>query len=478
MSKMYLRRGLVGLLAVICLLLRLSPENKQVITEMQLGGALASEQQYGASLKAYERVAAQRPGCPRAYLACSRVYIAQERYEEAWEAYLAAFRLGGRNAETVQVVAQLYRAQGVPELAIEVLKSSLERRPNRVDLWMHLAEGYVAAKEWDGAQETFAHVLGMDLSDGQRQYVHDELGMLCIVEFDLDCALAHFQDVVSGPDLTLTEKAGVLLAALYRLKQGDEPALARAKLGQALFEYGDLAPARQQFQSAVDIEPAYVDGHAYLGYVLSLIGEDEPAVRHLKRAISLEPTYPLPYYFLGMHYARQGWWITARDILVQAHDLDPSNPAVCAAVAETYIRSQDPSYGVAERWLHVAVDNAPQDVRFHLLLAHFYVDYGIDPGNLGVTVARVAIDLAPENGEAHETLGWAYYLAGNADLALKSLVQARQLEPLEPRIHYRLGEVYRALGRQEEAIASYQRAIDLDWNGSVGKKAHWALEDG
>jgi Flp pilus assembly protein TadD len=281
---------------------------------------------------------------------------------------------------------------------------------------------------------------------------------------------------VSGPDADLAESAWALLTALAEMEESDQPALGRARLGQALFEHGDLALAGQQFQAAVDLEPSYAAGHAYLGYTFSLLGEAELAVQHLEQSVVLDPEYPLPYYFLGMHYARQGWWITARDVLTEAHDLDPSNPAICAAVAETYIRAQDPLYAVAERWLHVAVSNAPEDVRFHLLLAHFYVDYVIDPRVRGVAVAQVAVDLAPENSEAHETLGWAYYLSSSADLALEPLARARALAPQEPRIYFRLGEVYRALGRRKDAIESYQRAVDLDWNGPIGKKASLALQ--
>jgi len=243
-----------------------------------------------------------------------------------------------------------------------------------------------------------------------------------------------------------------------------------------LMRHGDLSLARKQFETAVSIEPEYVDGHAYLGHVLSLLGETELAIQHLERATALEPGYVLPRYFLGMHYVRQGWFVTARTVLEEAHDLDPSNPAICAAVADTHIRGKGPHYAVAERWLHAAVDNAPDDVRFHLLLAHFYVDYAVDPAVRGLAVAKYAVSLAPQNSEAQETLGWAHHLAANPDQALKALNTARELTPDEPRIYYRLGEVYRAVGQQNMARQLYQQAIDLDWNGPIGAKARRAMQ--
>jgi Flp pilus assembly protein TadD len=134
-------------------------------------------------------------------------------------------------------------------------------------------------------------------------------------------------------------------------------------------------------------------------------------------------------------------------------------------------------YAVAERWLHAAVDNAPQDPQFHLLLAHFYVDHMVDPAVRGIAVARVAVELAPQDSEAQETLGWAYHLAGRSQEALPALHQARDLAPNEPRIYYRLGEVYRALGQGGLARRAYQQALDLDWSGPIGAWAREAMTE-
>jgi tetratricopeptide (TPR) repeat protein len=207
------------------------------------------------------------------------------------------------------------------------------------------------------------------------------------------------------------------------------------------------------------------------------LGEEDLAVYHLEEAIALDPAYVLPRYFLGMHYVRKGWQITGRDILLAAHDVDPNDPGICAAVADTHLREGGSSLAVAEQWLHAAVDRAPGDVRFHLLLAHFYVDRMVDPGQRGVAVAKFAVQLASESAEAHETLGWAYHLGGDSLAALESLQRARDLAPGRAQVHYRLGEVYRALGRALEATEAYQRAIDLDWSGPIGERARRAMGD-
>jgi tetratricopeptide (TPR) repeat protein len=84
------------------------------------------------------------------------------------------------------------------------------------------------------------------------------------------------------------------------------------------------------------------------------------------------------------------------------------------------------------------------------------------------------VDLAPENAEAVETLGWAYHLAGQSALAVGPLERALQVAR-SARVHYRLGEVYRALGQVEEARGHLQAAVDLDWTGMVGERARETL---
>ena len=466
----------IGLLAIAVVALGLLPVDRDVVAYVRRGDELAAAHHYSAALQAY-RVAAQGcTGCPLPRLRQGEVYLIQERYEEAWGAYLDAIRVGGEKSDATEGLARLYAARGNAALAAGALERLLARQPGRGELWARIGEIELAAGDERGARGAFARALTLDLAADRRQRIYDRLGMLCI-EGDLPCAIEHFEAAAQGPDLDVARDAVRMLVALRILDSGDASSPAQAKLGEALLYHGDLRLAQSQFEMSVELAPDYVDGHAYLGHVSSIVGEGERAERHLERAIRLAPDYPLSHYFLGMHYVRKGWLVTGRDYLLQAYDLDPRNPAICAAVADSHLRADEVLYAVAERWLHAAVDNDPGDVNWHLLLAHFYVDYHIDPGVRGVAVARVAVDLAPGNSEALETLGWAYHLGAEPEAALEPLLRARDLAPETARIHYRLGEIYRALGQVRDALASYQHAIDLDWNGSVGERAREAMKE-
>ncbi|MFL7807151.1 MAG: tetratricopeptide repeat protein, partial [Anaerolineae bacterium] len=388
------------------------------------------------------------------------------------------------------MLARLYLAQESPAYAVPLLRGQLARRPHHGAREQLLGQAYQALGERALAQQAFERALDEDLPESERQVVHEQLALLCLENASpsgdevspafapaLAAAIAHLEAVALGPDPILAEQATVLAQALRAFVASATPeqkAQAHAQLGRVFLERGDLLRARDQFEAALKLVPDYPDAHAYLGHVWSLLGEPAHAEAHLRQAIDLAPENALPRYFLGMHDLRQGRLETGRDMLVAAYELEPGNPALCAAVADSYLRGDAPRYAVAEQWLLAAVANAPGDVRFYLLLAHLYVETGLDPGGRGVATAQVAVELAPENPEAYETLGWAYYLGGQTALAVEPLEQALELAE-SARAHYRLGEVYRALGLVSQARAHLVAAVDLDWNGVVGEQAGQTL---
>lgn len=468
----------IAVLIGAVLLLGLLPASRETVAAMEQGDELAARLRYSAALEAYQAAAARCPGCLVPRLRQGAVYLQQARYEDALRAYLDAARLSGFDGGVLEGLARLYAARGSDQAAVSALESLLRRRPGRGDLWFQLGVAREGIGDAAGAREAYQDALragGFSLAAAERQRAHARLGALCLREGDEACAEMHWQSAVTGPDAALGGEAAHVAAALAMVESGSEPAFAWAKLGEALLGYGELAQARRALERALALAPAYADAHAYLGHVLSVLGEEEDAVAHLEEAIELAPGYALAYYFLGMHYVRVGWLVTGRSVLLEGHDAVPADPAICAAVADTHLRTEQIDYAAVERWLHAAVDRAPEEIRFHLLLAHFYVDHHLDPGLRGVAVATFALELDPDNVEALETLGWGHVLAGRPREALEPLLRARSLAPELAQVHYRLGAAYEALGEAQLAREAYQQAVDLDWGGALGARARDAL---
>ena len=76
-------------------------------------------------------------------------------------------------------------------------------------------------------------------------------------------------------------------------------ARARLNLGVALYKLGQVEPARQAIQQALDLKPNYPDAHYYMGIIV--LGDTKPdrAALHFALAQKGRPHWPLPYVRLG-----------------------------------------------------------------------------------------------------------------------------------------------------------------------------------
>ncbi len=73
-----------------------------------------------------------------------------------------------------------------------------------------------------------------------------------------------------------------------------------------------------------------------------------------------------------------------------------------------------------------------------------------------------AVELDPENAEAHAELGAFYVHQGELDKALGELTLALGLLPESKKAHFALGALYRRTGESGKAIAELQRVLELD----------------
>jgi tetratricopeptide (TPR) repeat protein len=84
------------------------------------------------------------------------------------------------------------------------------------------------------------------------------------------------------------------------------------------------------------------------------------------------------------------------------------------------------------------------------------------PSSQAERIMSKAIEWLPEKPDAWYRLGVALSLAGKSEEAIAAYQRAIELDPQDAYPHNGLGNVYDDLDRHEEAIAAYQRAIKLE----------------
>jgi tetratricopeptide (TPR) repeat protein len=75
---------------------------------------------------------------------------------------------------------------------------------------------------------------------------------------------------------------------------------------------------------------------------------------------------------------------------------------------------------------------------------------------------QAAARIDPDDPYAPGMLGWLAYLDGHAEEALTYYRQADAVEPYSAKIHYQMGLALVQLGRGPEAIAQFEKAVEID----------------
>ncbi|MFA6548122.1 MAG: tetratricopeptide repeat protein [Candidatus Magasanikbacteria bacterium] len=134
----------------------------------------------------------------------------------------------------------------------------------------------------------------------------------------------------------------------------------------------------------------------------------------------------------------------------------------------------------AEIFINDALDKRPNSDVYHSVRAQIYLNQAVEISKQAnpdvqaistimakaVNEAKYATDLSPRSVALWENLATMYENASALvpearDWALKSLQQARDLEPTNPMLWLRLGNNYAATAKWDDAIKNYEKAIAL-----------------
>jgi tetratricopeptide (TPR) repeat protein len=471
-----MRRSLLVLfLACLAFGLRLQPELDDYVILVKEGDAHLALKEYSFAARAYRHAALLRSGSSVPLLRSGKAFLAQARYDRAQTALLAAHRRGGWTPELCLSMGQLYQGMGLEAEAIAQWEAVLAQDPHLAEARLQVGWAYLRREAWNDACAAFEAILARwdDAHRSHWQSAHYGLGLLW-AHRDPAVALRHLQIAAGGEDQVMADKAIVVGAAVERASSSTDAVHAAALLGEAYVRVEAWSLARRALAQAVAAEPTYAEAMTYLGHVLDYLGDAARAERYLERAIQLAPTMTLTRYLLGLYYQRHGRSREAAFQYRQALKLDSRNAALYAELGNAWLAEQ--RYIDAEIAFRAAAELAPDHAGFQLLLARFYVDHLVRVPTHGLLVARKATLLNPEDAEAFDLLGWAYYLVGTPNEAERALSRSVALDPDLASARYHLGVVYRQLGRSAEADYQFWRAVDLDRAGYYRLRAMRALD--
>ena len=329
--------------------------------------AIALEQQgkLAEAAQVWQAMTERNPRDAAAFASLGVVYSKEQKYPEAAAAYRKALALNPKLPGIPLNLGLAEFKQGHFASAVAPFSAALAAQPDNLQARALLGMSYYGAKRFAEASKHLAIAAKANPENVQLRQV---LAQSCLWAKQFECALEEFRQI--------------------QLRDPDSAA-AHVLTGEALDGLGNTAEAILEFQDAIKAAPQEPNVHFGLGYLYWKLKQYDEAGTEFQSELFIDPANAQSLAYLG-------------DISMKKNDPD---------AAVIFLRKA----------LH-----SRNDIRI------VYLDLGAilaQQGHYQEAIASLkrAIQLDPEQPDAHFRLGRAYQAAGNQSAAQKEFAKVREL---------------------------------------------------
>ena len=333
-----------------------------------------------------------------------------------------------------RMLAEVHLGKGDVGKALTVLQPLLESQQAGPEAFALAAEAYLLRGDLDNAERFFG-IAAKANPDNPR--FATALALAQIARGNRDAGFTRLESLAAKNDSTVADMA--LIAA--RTKRGEYdlvlkdidrlegklkgsalPALMR---GRILAQRGDVPGARQSFERALTVQPAFFPALAALGSLDEAAG-DLPAARKRYEA-----------------------FIAA----------NPGNQYAMVALAEVLRKTRAPNEEVV-KLLTEAIKQAPSDPGPRLSLIEHYLR--VSDQRSALTTAQEASSALPNDTAIMESLGRTLLVSGDTQQALSTFGKIAALQPKAVTPLVRIAEVHMRTRAYPSALNALGRALAID----------------
>jgi tetratricopeptide (TPR) repeat protein len=197
----------------------------------------------------------------------------------------------------------------------------------------------------------------------------------------------------------------------------------------------------------------------------------------LADAIAGRPDDVAGYTALAEFEAARARYDAALAVLVRAAEKFPGDLAVSFVAGSVYERQR--RFADAERKFRDVLAKDPLHAPALNYLGYMLADRG-ERLDEAVGYIKRALAADPYNGAYLDSLGWAYFRQNKLDLAEETLSKAAAQRSRDSAIQDHYGDLLFKLGRYQDAVSVWQRALDGDGEqidrGAIDRKLRSARE--
>lgn len=383
--------------------------------------------------------------------------------------YVKATHLEPSRIEPYSKLLQAYFELGDYQKAQRNAETILKLQPNHFDTQLALVRLLIKQSEFEGAESLAEQLARSHPDDPQVLFTR---ALLRLVAGDHESAEKLFKQAkVASTDAELSKKIDNFLSAYteFNFNQAAEPLYREELLARSLNQSGEYEMAIFKLKDVLRQRSDLRDAWVLLGFSYLNLEKSYFALTAFERAYELDPEWPVTQYFLGVAHTELGQPEDAALYFNYALQ-NGFEPAVVIhrKLADLYLDIKD--YAKSVESYKKVLEITRDDVSAFVRPIWIYLDFLNQPEE-ALKLAEDAIALFPENPLARNLLGWSQVGAGQVEEAEKNLKLALDSDPNMAAAHFNLGKLYEGQGRIEEALAAYQRAYEIDQNGSIGNLA-------
>lgn len=264
----------------------------------------------------------------------------------------------------------------------------------------------------------------------------------------------------------LSSERPIPLALVYaRLSTYLDPSLEEARLltAEILRQFGDSNGALELLDSFDPQSALLTRARSVKAAILLADEETDAAISLLNDAAQANPDLPDVWVELGDAYR------SARDFpsALAAYDRavenlgSPEERHWVVYYLRGVAHERTKNWQAAEDDFRKALTLRTDEPNVLNYLGYSWLEQGRNIDEATQMIQR-AVDQRPDDGFIIDSLGWAYYVAGDYERAVALLEQAVYEEPGDPTINEHLGDAYWRVGRQIESRFRWNAALKLD----------------
>jgi tetratricopeptide (TPR) repeat protein len=184
------------------------------------------------------------------------------------------------------------------------------------------------------------------------------------------------------------------------------------------------------------------------------------AQKFYEKAIELDPGFAAAYGYLGAVQKWQGFTNEADISITKAMELSERISEKERLLIEIlYYSYVDQNAEKAYKSGKVAIDKFPKNKHLHLWHSRYYKSAGLKEEV--IKELKIAVQLDPNFGFAHNVLAYAYAAIEDLNKAFEHWKIYASLSPEDANPVDSIGDIYFTMGRLDESIAQYKKALEI-----------------